>query len=394
MIRFLPDTWRDALLRPIAMASPDASVYVEIPAPDIRFAAFLVLALLTLIARRRFGWPVSPLVILLVWVVVAFAVWLATTGNGRYFIPVLLAAGPLCIGFVARLPATRAFKGALAFGLVFVQGFVLYENDPWRWWGLARWAEPPFFDITLDEEARSIPSTYVTVTNISYSLVASRFPAASRWVNTSSLPSALDSSPDTTRMQAVLANSKSLKLLIPSRPDYMTDKLLPSEEMRSTINGLLRMQRLALAEPSDCRLLPSRGLASEALKDPGKFGPEVIAKFGFWVCSLQYPVPLQALEVPLEPEVRDTLSAIEKRCPRFFEIGQVSASRLSDGWIRVYPQSDMKIYVMDNGEVYYKYLRAMNPVLLGRKERVLRGNFKLDCNAIRGRAGLPWEREI
>ena len=394
MIRFLPDTWRDALLRPIAMASPDAGVYIEISAPDIRFAALVVLVVLTLIAHRRFGWPRSPLVILLVWTVVAFAAWLATTGNGRYLIPVLLAAGPLCIGFISRLPATRAFKGALALGLVAVQGLILYDNDPWRWWGLASWDEAPFFDVTLDEEARSVPATYVTVTNISYSLVAPRFPATSRWVNISSLPSALDGSPDTKRMQAVLAESKSLKLLIPSRPKYMTEQLLPNEEVRSTINGMLRMQRLALVEPSDCRLLPSRGLAGEALKDPRKFGPEVNARFGFWVCSLQYPVAMKSLEVHLEPEVRDTFAAIEKRCPRFFDTGQTSASRVQDGWIRVYPQSDMKVYVMDNGEVQYKYMRAMNPVLLGHKEDVLRGDFKLDCNAIRGRAGLPWEREI
>ncbi|MDP3761261.1 MAG: hypothetical protein Q8R01_12180 [Ramlibacter sp.] len=394
MIRFLPDTWRDALLRPIAMASPDANVYVEIAAPDIRFAAVVVLAVLTLIVRRRFGWPVSPLLILLAWVAAAFAVWLATTGNGRYFIPVLLAAGPLCIGFVCRLPGTRAFKGALALGLVAVQGLMLYENEPWKWWGLSTWAEPPFFDVALDQEALSVPATYVTITNISYSLVAPRFPAASRWVNISSLPSALDGSPDIKKMQAVLASSKSLKLLIPSRPKYMTEQLLPNEELRATINGMLRMQRLALAEPSDCRLLPSRGLASEALKDLSKFGPEVIGKFGFWICSLQYPVALQSLEVRLDPEVRDTFSAIEKRCPRFFQTGQTSASRLSDGWIRVYPQSDMKVYVMDNGEVHYKYWRAMNPVLVGRKQDVLRGDFTLDCDAIRGRAGLPWEREI
>ena len=37
MIRFLADTWRDALLRPVAMAAPNSSVYIEIAAPDFRF---------------------------------------------------------------------------------------------------------------------------------------------------------------------------------------------------------------------------------------------------------------------------------------------------------------------------------------------------------------------
>ena len=35
MIRFLADTWRDAILRPVAMAAPNSSVYIEIAAPDL-----------------------------------------------------------------------------------------------------------------------------------------------------------------------------------------------------------------------------------------------------------------------------------------------------------------------------------------------------------------------
>src|SRR6185369_9315597 len=41
MIRFLPDTWRDAILRPLALASPDGGVYIEIIAPDFRFLFIL-----------------------------------------------------------------------------------------------------------------------------------------------------------------------------------------------------------------------------------------------------------------------------------------------------------------------------------------------------------------
>ena len=41
MIRFLPDTWLDALLRPVAMAMPDGWIYVETMAPDLRFVFVL-----------------------------------------------------------------------------------------------------------------------------------------------------------------------------------------------------------------------------------------------------------------------------------------------------------------------------------------------------------------
>jgi hypothetical protein len=394
VIRFLPDTWRDALLRPIAMAAPDAGVYVEIMAPDARFAFIAALVLIWAALAWRRKWRLSPVLVLLMFVSAAFVVWLATTGNGRYFTPVLLAAGPLCIALIHQLPSTQGFRVVIAAVAVGIQAFIVHQNNPWHSWQLAPWSNAPFFDVTLDREALTVPSTYVTVTNISYSLIAPRFPASSRWVNISSLPSAGEPSPDVNRMQVILASSKSLKLLIPSRPDFMTAQGLPTEELRETINGMLGMQRLALARSSDCRLLPSKGLASEALKDVDAARPATVAKFGFWVCALKYPVAMPTADAGVDVQVRRAFETIENHCPRFFQPGQTSAARLQDGWMRIYPQADIKLYVLDDGRVFYKYLRALNPVLIGNSQALQRGEFKLDCNAIRGRSGLPWEREI
>lgn len=397
MIRFLPDTWRDAVMRPIAMAAPDGGVYAEIMAPDLRFAAIMVLvavlACLWLTGRsRRWG---SPLLPLLLWTVAAFAVWLATTGNGRYFIPVLLLAGPLCIALVYRLPGTAAFRLAAAGLIVALQGIALYNNDPRGSWGLAPWSDHGFFQVSLDEEARTQPATYVTITNISYSLIAPRFHPQSRWMNISSLPDASVPSPDVLRAKKLLDASTSVKLLIPVVPDYMTAQREPTEALRTTINSMLGAQRLALARSSDCRFQPSLGLASEAVRDLKGAKPETLAKFGFWICPLQYPVVVEAKpEVTVDDAVRRALEAVENRCPRFFAPGQSGAARLEGGWLRVYPQADIKLYVLDDGQIFYKYWRALNPMLIGKVADVVRSDFTMDCNAIRGRSGLPWEREI
>ena len=50
MERFAPDTLRDALWRPIAMAAPDGGVYMEIMAPDVRFACLALLTVAVVIA--------------------------------------------------------------------------------------------------------------------------------------------------------------------------------------------------------------------------------------------------------------------------------------------------------------------------------------------------------
>ncbi len=394
MIRFLPDTWSDALLRPIAMAAPDAGVYAEIMAPDARFAVAIVLTLAWIALAYRLKWRFAPVQALLAFVTAAFAVWLATTGNGRYFIPMLLAVGPLCIALIHRLPATRGFRAIIAVTVVGIQAFIISQNTPWHSWQLAPWASAPFFEVTLDEEAMSHPATYVTATSISYSLIAPKFPAASRWVNISSQPDP-DNSVDGRRVQALLAAAESLQLLIPSMPDYMTPAGRPGQEITKVINGMLAGQRLMLKDPSRCRLLPSRGLASQALQDVAATKVETLAKFGFWVCPLEYPVKHSEMGGNASNvKVDRTFEAIENACPRLFPPREAASSKVDGGFVRNYSSADMKLYVLDDGRVFYKYWRAINPALIGSTAEITAGNFKMDCNSIRGRSGLPWNRQL
>ncbi len=85
---------------------------------------------------------------------------------------------------------------------------------------------------------------------------------------------------------------------------------------------------------------------------------------------------------------------LESACPRIFPPGQGVSSRVGDGVARGYGSSDTKAYVLDDGNVLYKYWRALNPARVGTVDEVLAPGFKMDCNAIRGRSGLPWEKEI
>jgi len=62
--------------------------------------------------------------------------------------------------------------------------------------------------------------------------------------------------------------------------------------------------------------------------------------------------------------------------------------------VRSYLMAEMKAYVYADGQVFYKYYRALNPVLVGSTADVLAGPARVDCNAIRGRSGVPWERDI
>jgi len=74
--------------------------------------------------------------------------------------------------------------------------------------------------------------------------------------------------------------------------------------------------------------------------------------------------------------------------------GTSVTARIGEGALRDYSVADMKLYVMDDGRVYYKYWRALNGQLIGTVDQVLQPSFSMDCSNIRGRSGLPWQRTL
>lgn len=399
MIRFIPDTWLDAVLRPVAMAAPNSWVYIEVIAPDFRFVFLLALLVGSLFVVVRKGWISRPTWVLVAFLVACFVPWLFTTGNGRYFIPLLLASGVLCVALVKLFPLSRGFRFSLVMCMVGLQGFAVSQNHPWRpWnsWGVAEWASPPYFELELDAQAASQPITYVTLSVISYSLIAPLFPPESRWINLSGQLNAGSQSPDVQRSQKFMASSAtSLQLLIPSMPDHATSAGLPDPAAVEAVNALLGRHRLALGDTKTCRLLPSTTLARMTLGSLDQQDAATLRKLGFWVCPLQYPVEA-ASRLPETAMGRSiaVFEKLERLCPRFFIPGLQGVTSIPNGDMRHYQGADMKLYVFRNGEVYYKYYRALNPVKLGVVNGILEDGYRMDCNTIRGRAGLPWEREI
>lgn len=401
MVRFQPDTWREALLRPLAMASPDANVYVEIMAPDFRFAFVLGLLLLLLVflaqGRRIAATGAGGRATLALTAALAFAFvpWLVTTANGRYFIPGLLLAGPVCIGLVRLLPATRGFRLAAALLMVGLQAFAVQQSAPWGVWSIAEWRQPPYFQVTVPADLRSSPATIVTMSSISYSLVAPQFDPRSRWINLHEAPPIALGWTDSARTQQFLARAASgpIFLFVPVVPGTMTSDRLPNEQVAAVIDDQLRAYELAFVQPRSCRFLPSRGLAGMALRAAERDDPAKSADVGFWACALEHADPGGRAQNAAATRYDGVFGKIEAQCPRFFA-GSTGSQVIPGGEVRSYLSAEMKAYVLDDGSVFYKYYRALNPVRIGSIDEVLGGKARVDCGNIRGRSGLPWEREI
>jgi hypothetical protein len=397
MNRFEPDTWLLALLRPVAMASPDSHVYVEMMAPDFRWVFALLLIALLVVMRRRgrgggAGAAPATVFVLAAALAVAFVPWLGTSGNGRYFLPGLLMVGPVCVGLAWRLPVTRSFRLTLAVGMVALQAFAVQQSAPWQAWGLAEWKEPPYFQVDLPPEVKAEPATYVTMSVISYSLLIPQFHPQSRWINLVSAPLPGAGQVNSDRTAAFLAQAPGkLRLLVPVVPGMLTEALLPDAKVSEVIDSQLEPFGLGFAQPQACRFLHSRSLASMGLDEKTA---QQRAQAGFWMCELRRVAP-SAHPAAYGHRHDAVFAALERQCPRFLPAnGDGPSLAVPGGEVRSYMQAEMKVYVYDDGEVYYKYYRALNPVLIGNLQDVLAGRARMDCSSIPGRSGLPWERGI
>ncbi len=396
ILRFSPDTWRDALFRPLAMAAPDAFVYIELHAPDFRFALVLLLmVVLAVLAWKKAVTVPLPVKVLTATVWLAFVPWLLTSGNGRYFIPFLLCVGVVCGALIYRLPATKSMRAFLLLLILGFQGYATFNVNQLDRWSFLSWDGAPYFEVSAAPGITDQPHTFITLTQISYSLIAPQFHPNSRWVAIAYLPSASANHPDSKRAEAVFKTSNSLKLVVNALPGSSTAQMQPNQASRAYLNAVLAEQNLQLIEGGDCSFVVSRSIASMSY-DESLLNAKRLASAGFWICPLAL-VPGLSLKQSInvtDTRLNTLVGQIEKACPRFFPPGQTAMSRIENGFRRSYPASDMWVMVLDGIGVMYKYWHALNPVLIGTEEQVLRGDFKLDCNNIRGRSGLPWEREI
>jgi len=390
MIRFMPDTWLDALVRPLGMAVPAGGIYAEILAPDFRFVFVLALALAWLAWRVRAREAAARTLGLLAFVAATFVPWLATSGNGRYFMPILFVVGPLCIALLHHLPLKQGVRLSLAAFMVLLQLGLLHEVQPWRSWGLAPWRDAPAFGIDVPKDMQEKPATYITLSSISYSLIAPSFHPASRWMNLSSQTVRPVETPDQRRVRELLDASPLIYGIVPSANRLGDEREILPEQADALDLGIAPF-RLKIHR-ADCRLVASRGLTAMGMRPDEKLADK--EPRGFWFCPLdRLPAALMPDRPKVPQEVDAVMDAVEKQCPRLFQPGAALTTVLPVGYRRFYPDSDMRLYVLNDGRVLYKYLRALNMVDIGKPRQVLAPGFKMDCN-IRGRAGMPWDREI
>jgi hypothetical protein len=320
--RFTPRGFLEVLAVPFRMVALDRHVYSEIFAPDLRLALLMLAGLalpwakpLTSVDRR-----------MLIFLALGAVLWIMTSANARYGLPVLLLAGLALARLAEHLLPRRAARIALATLLV-VQVATSLVAAPTRWflaepWS-ARWL--PY------EAPERAPALYLSVEVQPMAVVAPFLHPESAFVNFSGLHSLPSDAP---RLVALLERYRGRVRVL----GRMTEPTAYDNALR----------RLGLrVDPGDCFTIEWR-----AERESGSEPLSVVS------CAL-----VAAARDPADLDAERRMSAlferIEKRCAALLR-GQTAVTEPfgASGWSRNYPGLDARLEAFGGGVVLHRYRSA------------------------------------
>lgn len=388
MLRFLPDSWDDGLLRPLLLADPVAGLYAEIQAPDWRFALLVAVSALGFAQRRARALlePHQWRLLLGLWV--CFYVWTWVSGNGRYFMWGLLVVGPLLVLAIRQLALTLAMRNTLIVGTLALQGFAVVQTYHPHVWGLRNWTQGPGMDLE-PHPLRQQPTVFLSIGSISYSILVPFMHPQSRWANIAGQQDLVSGMTEHAQLQALLDGPLPVKAMLPVTNKLLTPDGQPHAQLLVVIDQFMRRQGLERV-PGPCELVRTR-------HSP----PRVEAHFhkgraqDFLFCPIRREsgaAPLAPTAV-VAPELDDVFERVEQRCPRFFPPGNAHTGAREGAFVRRYSSADTTLMVDESGTAYYKYFRAINLTRVGSLDDVRSGRFVVDCTRIPGRYSPPWKRD-
>lgn len=406
--RFIPDSLPEALWRPLAIAKPEFMVDDEQQSPDIRYAVLLVAAILLLLRwawrRYRRGRPgvdsrthsgsaaaARPLAALCTAFVVDWTLWLAASGNGRYFIAMACVAGILAIALIWRVfaaPKLLVYALAILFGVQFLQLCMgtTYRNH-------ISWNDRPWFDVRVPAGLPQTPTLY-----LSYGVQANAFlvpflPPGSGFINVDG-DYPLGSSGANGAAVAALIHKYSPHLRVLARDERAQDKRLPViSGMTAAADALLPFGLRPLR--SDCATIaiPDEGrqelmFAHTEFRDKSR---PAIPDREVQVSTTGYLTTCPAVADPTafaglkagERKADLVLDRLENACPSLFQparpLTQYFGNAHQDVWARRYLNTNLTAWVSGGWVEFVDPIRGGAATYIGPEAAFERQDVRVAC---------------
>jgi len=348
--RFAPRGLGEALVLPFRMVTLDRHLYSETFAPDLRVAALCV-AFVTLPFMRH---TVRGNALqgndgrLFVFLAAGWVLWVMSSANARYGLPVLFLAGLALARLVERLLPQNVARIALAALLVLQVALCVFAS-PMRWYLAEPWSSR-WLPYAPPERA---PALYLSVEVLPMAVVAPFLHPASSFVNFAgqhSLPS------DAPRLTALLEQHRGRVRALGRRLALADGK--PDAAALQAYDAALR--RLGYrVDATDCFTIAWRPEEDALSRSLNKISMAAGASEPLSVgsCAL-VAQPRDAADLEAERRASALFERIEKRCRALFR-GQTAVTEpFGSGWSRNYAGLDARLEAFGGGVILHRHRSA------------------------------------
>jgi hypothetical protein len=331
--RFAPQDLAAALLFPFRMVVLERSLYSEMFAPDLRFAALALCAIALPAFRRNVAdWR------LLGFFALAYVLWIAISANGRYGLVLLLLAG-VCLAVLAeRLLPLRIARIALGV-LLALQLVTSIVAAPPRWFIAEPWSKH-WFPYDVPPRALREPALYLTLETLPMAVVAPFVHPDSSFVN---LRGQRTLAPDSPRLAALAERHRGRVRVLGRALEHLDAATL----------GWIGYR----LDPADCFTIAWRRDDGDALSRAANWvsrTPPASEPLSVASCALR-PAPRDPVRTERERQASALFERIEKACPRLFR-GQTAVTEpFGSGWARHYVDLDARMETLGEQVVLHRY---------------------------------------
>jgi hypothetical protein len=376
----------DALTLPFRMAQMHSWVYVEIMAPDIRFALLVIVSVLLAVKQVSSRWrshqvmdrdPSKALFFTIGFVCVSSVLWLITSGNGRYVMPLLLLVGPLlCLGILKLLPNGRQAISVGAF-LLFLQivhagnaGFPRWDSGPWT----DKW-----IDVSVPSELLDGPYGYLTLGPLNNSFVAPFLSPGSGFVNLTGGFPISPTGPGSARVNGFIkVYAGRLRMLIRSQGSLSKDVVVLDVADEQLAPWGLRVVRPACSS-IEITLTPNDRVSRVDLKQPAR-------SFSLLSCAVERGAKMNEESQKARKRFTAVFDSVDKSCPKLFSPPGWYPLKLGNAWFRRYMNTDTIVFVKQGRVFYSRYDYGPFDVDMGSVEDWENGTSTFKCE----KPARPW----
>jgi hypothetical protein len=367
LYRFIPASIAEALWRPFAMLDPSPLIHYELRAPDERYAVLAILVA-TLLGRRLWQQfsrsaptvPTKPLAdmrcvtALGCAFAVDWALWLVSSGNSRYFLPMACVGAVLIVALLpALLGARRTVWVSVVIVLAAMQVFQIWMNPGLRWQAVP-WDGGPWIKVEVPEKLAVTPALYLTIGANSNSFLAPFVARDAGFINFTGAYALGPTGESGERLRALISRyAPHLRFLAEGDRLYTDVKHLPN---LSDVDGAVGRFGLR-ADPGDCTTIVV--LTAQSQENRPRYATSLVS------CSLVPDTADRSGQIAGQRAVEVVLDRVEDACPELLQPRRPITEYRNHRWQRVYLNSDITAWVSRGWVKLYNPVSHDGPIFLG-----------------------------